>query len=47
MVHCALFYVENRHAESRIHPDTVMVEAEHSAGGIRHMFQDAVTLEVL
>ena len=32
-----------RHAESRMHRDAAMVEAEHSAGGIRQAFQDAVT----
>ena len=35
-----------RHVESRMHRDAVMVEAEHSAGGIRQVFQDAVTLEM-
>ena len=35
-----------RHAESRMHRDAAMVEAEHSAGGIRQAFQDAVTLEM-
>ena len=35
-----------RHAESHMHHCAALVEAEHSAGGIRQAFQDAVTLEV-